>query len=66
MANLVVAAGVPHPPRLLREIEDSPAPIRAESLMIQVRQYIEKASPDVIIEIDTDHFVNFFLHNTVL
>ena len=63
MANLVVAAGVPHPPRLLREIEDSPEPIRAESLMLQVRQYIENASPDVIIEIDTDHFVNFFLDN---
>ena len=63
MANLVLAAGVPHPPRLVREIEDATEPIKAEHLMLQVREYIERASPDVIIEIDTDHFVNFFLYN---
>jgi hypothetical protein len=63
MAKLVVAAGVPHPPRLVREIEESPGKSRGEALMKQVRQQIEKAEPDVIIEVDSDHFVNFFYNN---
>jgi len=63
MAKLVLAAGVPHPPRLVREIADAPGQLRAESLMKQVRTYFEKAAPDVIIEVDSDHFVNFFYNN---
>ncbi len=64
MAKLVLAAGVPHPPRLVREIADAgPGELRAEALMKQVRQYVEKAAPDVIIEVDSDHFVNFFYDN---
>jgi hypothetical protein len=63
MAKLVLAAGVPHPPRLVREIADSPVELRAASLMKQVRRYVEKAAPDVIIEVDSDHFVNFFYNN---
>lgn len=63
MAKLVVAAGVPHPPRLIREIEESPEKSRGEALMKQVRQYVETAEPDVIIEVDSDHFVNFFYNN---
>ena len=64
MAKLVLAVGVPHPPRLVREIADAgPGQLRAEALMRQVRQYVEKAAPDVIIEIDSDHFVNFFYEN---
>ena len=63
MAKLVLAAGVPHPPRLVRELQDATAPVRAATLMQQVRQYVEKAAPDVIIEFDSDHFVNFFYHN---
>jgi hypothetical protein len=31
--------------------------------MKQVRHYVEKAEPDVIIEVDSDHFVNFFYNN---
>lgn len=63
MAKLVLAAGVPHPPRLVREIADAPGQLRAEALMKQVRTYFEKAAPDVIIEVDSDHFVNFFYNN---
>ena len=64
MAKLVLAAGVPHPPRLVREIADAgPGKLRPEALMKQVRQYVEKAAPDIIIEIDSDHFVNFFYDN---
>jgi len=63
MAKLVLAVGVPHPPRLIREMEDAPGQLRGEHLMKQVRQYVEKADPDVIIEIDSDHFVNFFYNN---
>ena len=63
MAKLVMAAGVPHPPRLVREIADSPTELPAETKMKQVRQYVEKAAPDVIIEIDSDHFVNFYYNN---
>lgn len=60
MAKLVLAAGVPHPPRLAREIADAPSTLREEALMKEVRRYIEKLEPDVIIEVDSDHFVNFF------
>lgn len=63
MAKLVLAAGVPHPPRLVREIAESPGRTKGETLMKQVRQYVEKADPDVIIEVDSDHFVNFFYGN---
>jgi len=63
MAKLVLAAGVPHPPRLVFEMEQSPGKARGEALMKQVRQCVEKAEPDVIIEVDSDHFVNFFYNN---
>ncbi len=63
MAKIVLAAGVPHPPRLVREIQDAPGQLRAEALMGQVREHFEKAAPDIIIEIDSDHFVNFFYDN---
>jgi len=63
MAKLVLAVGVPHPPRLVREIADAPGQLRAEGLMKQARSYVEDAEPDVIIEVDSDHFVNFFYDN---
>ena len=63
MAKIVLAVGVPHPPRLVREIEDAPGQLPAEALMARVRSYVEKAAPDIIIEIDSDHFVNFFYDN---
>lgn len=63
MAKLVLAVGVPHPPRLVRDIAESPGKTKGEALMKQVRRYVEKAEPDVIIEVDSDHFVNFFYNN---
>ena len=63
MAKLVLAAGVPHPPRLVFEMQQSPGKVRGEALMNQVREQVEKAEPDVIIEVDSDHFVNFFYNN---
>jgi aromatic ring-opening dioxygenase catalytic subunit (LigB family) len=63
MAKLVLAAGVPHPPRLIYEMAQAPGKMKAEALMKQVREQVEKAEPDVIIEVDSDHFVNFFYNN---
>jgi hypothetical protein len=63
MAKLVLAAGVPHGPRMVEEIAEAPGRLRAEELMKRVRGYVERAEPDVIIEVDSDHFVNFFLNN---
>ena len=63
MAKIVLAAGVPHPPRLVKEIEDSQEPLKSEAMFRQVRQHVEKAEPDVIIEVGSDHFVNFFYNN---
>ncbi|MGB7949464.1 MAG: hypothetical protein WCH75_17390, partial [Candidatus Binatia bacterium] len=63
MAKLVLAAGVPHPPRLVYEMAQAPGKMRGEALMKQVREQVEKAEPDLIIEFDSDHFVNFFYNN---
>ncbi len=63
MAKLVLAAGVPHPPRLVFEMQQAPGKVKGEALMKQVREQVEKAEPDVIIEVDSDHFVNFFYNN---
>jgi hypothetical protein len=63
MAKLVLAAGVPHPPRLVFEMQQSPGKVRGAALMSQVREQVEKAEPDLIIEVDSDHFVNFFYNN---
>ena len=63
MAKLVLAAGVPHPPRLVFEMQQAPGKTKGEALMKQVREQVEKAEPDLIIEVDSDHFVNFFYNN---
>src|SRR4030095_6356046 len=63
MAKLVLAAGVPHPPRLVFEMQQSPGKVKGEALMKQVREQVEKAEADVIVEVDSDHFVNFFYNN---
>ena len=38
MAKLVLAAGVPHPPRLVFEMEQAPGKTKGEALMKQVRE----------------------------
>ena len=63
MAQLVLAAAVPHPPRLIHEMTLATGELRAAALMKQVRGYVENAAPDVLIEVDSDHLVNFFYNN---
>ena len=46
MAKLVLAAGVPHPPRLVYEMTESPGKMRGEALMKQVRRCVDEAEPD--------------------
>ena len=41
-------------------MRDTPGQLRGEALFKQVAGYFEAAAPDVIIELDSDHFVNFF------
>ena len=63
MAKLVGAFGVPHGPGLPKQVADAPGQLRTEALMKQVREQLEAAAPDVIIEFDADHFTNFFYNN---
>ncbi len=63
MAKLVVAVGTPHAPMLPQQVAEAPGKLRAEALMNQVREQLEAAAPDVIIEIASDHFTNFFYNN---
>ena len=52
MAKLVLAVGVPHPPRLVFEMQQAPGKTKGEALMKQVREQVEKAEPDLIIEVE--------------
>ena len=63
MAKLVVAVGTPHGPRLPQQVAEAPGKLPAEALMKQVREQLEAAAPDVIIEVASDHFTNFFYNN---
>jgi hypothetical protein len=54
MGRLVLATGVPHPPRLVREVADAPGQLRSERLMSQVQQQAKAAAPDVIIKVDDE------------
>ncbi len=63
MAKLVAAVGVPHGPGMPRDVARAPGQLRGEALFKQVREQLEAAAPDVIIEISSDHLVNFFYNN---
>jgi hypothetical protein len=63
MAKLVAAVGTPHGPMLPQQVAEAPGKLRAEALMTQVREQLEAAAPDVIIEVASDHFTNFFYNN---
>lgn len=63
MAKLVAAVGTPHGPMLPQQVAEAPGQLRSEALMKQVRQQLEAAEPDVIIEVASDHFTNFFYSN---
>ena len=59
MAKLVMAVGVPHGPMIPWQIANEPGKHAAEGLMKDVREQLEAAEPDVIIETTSDHFNNF-------
>lgn len=63
MAKLVAAAGTPHGPMLPQQVAEAPGQLRAEALMHQVREQLEAEAPDIIIEVASDHFTNFFYDN---
>ncbi len=60
MAKLVAAVGTPHGPMLPKQVADAPGQLRSEALMTQVRNELEKAEPDLIFVVASDHFTNFF------
>lgn len=62
MAELVLGAGVPHTPYFPRMVESGNG-ARIASLFGQVRQRLETAAPDVLVVLDSDHFVSFFFDN---
>src|SRR5439155_7008050 len=45
------------------EMSEYPGKMRGEALMKQVRRYVDETEPELIIEVDSDHFVNFFYNN---
>jgi hypothetical protein len=44
-------------------LAEAPGKLRAEALMKQVRHQLEELAPDIIIEVASDHFTNFFYNN---
>lgn len=62
MAQLVLGAGVPHTPYFPRMVESGNGS-RIASLFHQVTQRLEAAAPDMLVVLDSDHFVNFFFDN---
>ena len=63
MAKLVAAVGTPHGPMLPQQVAAAPGQLRSEALMKQVRQELERAEPDLVIVVASDHFTNFFYNN---
>ncbi len=63
MAKLVGAFGVPHAPFLPQQVAQSPGKLPEERLMKRVRERLEAVAPDVIVEVVSDHFINFFYNN---
>lgn len=63
MAKLVAVLGAPHRPSLPEEVAKAPGRLKAEGLLKEVRQHLEAAAPDVIVELATDHFTNFYYNN---
>jgi Catalytic LigB subunit of aromatic ring-opening dioxygenase len=63
MARLVTIIGAPHRPSLPQQVAQAPGTLVAEGLLDEARQHLEAAAPDVLIELATDHFTNFWYHN---
>jgi aromatic ring-opening dioxygenase catalytic subunit (LigB family) len=64
MADLAVAATVSHAPAITGRPElGGEQAVRYYAGMAKIRAAFEEAKPDVIVEIFTDHFTNFYLDN---
>jgi hypothetical protein len=63
MAKLVSIVGAPHRPSLPQQVAQAPGTLVAEALLNEARTHLEATAPDVIIELATDHFTNFWYHN---
>ena len=63
MAKLVAAVGTPHAPMLPQQVAEAPGQLRSEYLMKQVREQLERAEPDLLFVVASDHFTNFFYNN---
>lgn len=64
MAELVLGAGVPHTPYFPRLVEEGGrSGSRIASLFGDVARRLEASAPDIIVVLDSDHFVNFFFDN---
>lgn len=63
MATPVIAIAVPHGPDSPRRVAEEKEESRLARNYREVREQLEAARPDVIIELTSDHFVNFFLDN---
>ncbi len=59
MAKLVAAFGAAHHPSFPVAIANAPGTIPDEGLYRAVREHLERAEPNLIIELTTDHFTNF-------
>lgn len=64
MAQVVVAAGVPHTPQFPIVVEESGSgAARVAQLFERVRADVAAANPDLILCFTSDHFVGFFFDN---
>jgi aromatic ring-opening dioxygenase catalytic subunit (LigB family) len=63
MATLVGAYGAAHRPGLPRAIAERPGELEDERCFHQVREELAAAAPDLIIELSSDHFTNFYQRN---
>lgn len=64
MAELVLGVGVPHTPYFPRLVEEGgKSGSRIASLFSHVAKRLEASAPDVVVVLDSDHFVNFFFNN---
>ena len=63
MARIVIGIGTPHNPGHPQQaLEEGPGSALAARYR-RVAEYLEAASPDVVVFFDSDHFVNFFFDN---
>jgi protocatechuate 4,5-dioxygenase beta chain len=63
VAQLVFAAAVPHTPYFPRAAQEGGSSSRVTLSFQQVKSYLDRAAPDLLISLASDHFVAFFFDN---